>query len=123
MSTRARPSCLAVNRQFKRQTDLIRIADNILTDGLDRFTGSGCSRRHGSSVPGPLEVRKRATMRRMVNLAHVGCRGAIDPGLLLGQGSKRWPWHTPAATTVQDAAQQAEDCRHQLWRLMKELLI
>ena len=127
MSTRRQLGCLAVNRQFKPRMDHIWITDNILNDALYCLTCFGFSKRHGSSLPGPLEARRRAAKRRMMNLSEVGSRGAIDSGLLAGlnseQGSRSWQWQTPTVTAVRESISQAEDCKEILQRLMEKILM
>ena len=72
--------------------DYVWISEDVLNGAVERFTHSRCSRRHVGHVPGPLEARKRATKRRMMNLAPVGWGTwgtGIDPSLLSGF---RQPW-------------------------------
>ena len=85
----------ACNRIFRSRLsssygESIWISDDLLSEALHRFTYT--QRRHGSSVPGPLEARKRATKRKNTSLASVAGNGApFDVGVLLGPG-KQQPW-------------------------------
>ena len=65
-------------------TDHIWISDDILDPALHRFMRCRVQVRHGSCIPGPLEARKRATKRRLMNLAQAGGGGAIDSASLAG---------------------------------------
>jgi hypothetical protein len=78
-----------------RSSDSIWISDALLAESIQRFTSK--YRRHGSSVPGPLEARKRgATRRKNGGLAAVGRGGPqIDPIALFGPGHKVEWWNSP----------------------------
>ena len=63
--------------------DHVWISDDILARIFCRFAFG--QRRHGSSVPGPLEARKRLARRKNTDLARGGVSGpAIDIGALFG---------------------------------------
>jgi hypothetical protein len=63
--------------------DHVWISDDILARTFRRFAFG--QRRHGSSIPGPLEARKRLARRKNTDLARVGGSGAaIDIGALFG---------------------------------------
>lgn len=84
-----------VPRPLESPTDHIWISDDILNRTLHSFSLCRIQSRHGSSTPGPLEARKRATKRRIVNLAQAGEGRGIDPGFLAGlrgleQGGRQW---------------------------------
>lgn len=68
---------------LKIPTDHVWISDDILNGALRSFALCRTHNRHGSSTPGPLEARKRAAKRRLMNIAPA--RGtAIEPGFLSG---------------------------------------
>ncbi|KAI9792991.1 MAG: hypothetical protein M1833_000978 [Piccolia ochrophora] len=85
----------------------IWITDEILADGYEAFARA-CSlplppcARHGSSVPGPLEARRRLAKRRMTSVPSI--EGAsLDPGGLweavAGSIEGRWTWEPPTPTS------------------------
>jgi hypothetical protein len=71
----------------------IWISDALLAESIQRFT---CvHRRYGSSVPGPLEARRRAKGRKNTSLASVGSGGpAIEVEVLFGPRRKVEWWNT-----------------------------
>ncbi|MCJ1248470.1 hypothetical protein MMC30_005688 [Trapelia coarctata] len=77
----------------------LSIGDDYLNALLHQFTISEPCVRHGSSVPGPLEARKRQAKRKMMNLAPVEGGGSIDNGALMGMGKsfseKELKWELP----------------------------
>lgn len=80
----------------------IWISDDILDRALRRFLLLRCSRRRGSSVPGPFEAQRRANKRRMMGLATVGApEGTYDPGLFGAsfgrKDQQKWQWQAPTA--------------------------
>lgn len=81
-----RPVCSLTipNRPVKGSTDYIWISDDVLTRAFQRFALSQTSKRHGSFTPGPLEARKRAAKRRMMNIARTGGTQPVHPGILSG---------------------------------------
>lgn len=77
------------------------ISEATLDNAIQRFSHARISRRHVGLAPGPLEARKRAAKRRMMNLAQVGCGGRFDPSLLPGYGATReegWHWQGPTVS-------------------------
>ena len=77
-------------------TDHVWIGEDLLDSTLRQFVNKRQWIRNSSSVPGPLEARKRAAKRRMVNVAPAAGSAAIDPTLLLGMGKEsqtgNWQW-------------------------------
>jgi hypothetical protein len=97
---------LSIGRPVLQQSPAstsIWISDFLLAEPIQRFT---CvHRRHGSSVPGPLEARRRATRRRSTSLASVGPNGPpIDVGSLFGPGRSCEWWNIPNSSAPQAAA-------------------
>jgi hypothetical protein len=75
------PAC----RNKAQADNCIWISDEILSTTFERFAarkptrqGLGC-RRHGSSVPGPLEARRRLAKRKMMSLSTPGATGSHPP--------------------------------------------
>ena len=81
----------------------IWIPDSLLAESLHRVT---CRhRRHGSSVPGPLEARKRATRRKNTNLASSGQGGPqIEVVSMFGPGVKQEWWTSGSPEAVPPAS-------------------
>ncbi len=57
----------------------IWISETTLDNVIQRFSQARTQRRHVGLAPGPLEARKRAAKRRMMNLAKVGGGGGFGP--------------------------------------------
>ncbi|KAL8949345.1 MAG: hypothetical protein Q9222_004531 [Ikaeria aurantiellina] len=88
--------------------DHIWISDDVLNYALNRFSHLRVSRRHGSSIPGPLEARKRAARRRLTDLASTGGGSNLHPGFLAGLNhgqdyEQGWQWQSPSTVKRQDA--------------------
>lgn len=99
-----RRACYYLPPQYPRTaTNYNWISDELLNNVYQCFTQSRIPRRHGSSVPGPLEAQRRATKRRMMGLAIAGGGelGAIHPPFLAGLNSGRdvygWKWQPPTS--------------------------
>lgn len=90
--------------QLKTPRNAIWISDDLFNSALRRFVLLAVSRRHGSYVPGPLEARRRAAKRRIMNLAEAGGE-TIDPGFLAGNNpghnSWNWQWQGPTGPVLQ----------------------
>ena len=92
---------------LKAPKNFVWISDEFLNNEFNHFARGINFRRHVGLVPGPLEARKRAAKRRMVNLAQVGGAGELDPSLLgapgYAPGQNGWQWQSPAAPATKDA--------------------
>ena len=91
---------------LRAPTDYVWISEEVLNNAINHFSRGITFRRHVGAVPGPLESRKRAAKRRMVNLVQVGGVGEIDPSVF---GSPRsvpsqngWQWQSPMAPASKD---------------------
>ncbi|KAK4556367.1 hypothetical protein LTR86_006511 [Recurvomyces mirabilis] len=86
----------------------IWITDEALAEAFSRFvrvSHAHNARRHGCTLPGPMEARRRHAKRRMGLAATVAAGGgpqAIDMGALFGLGArppvqpeKSWSWEPP----------------------------
>lgn len=96
MSLRRHVCCLPLRLNVPK--DHIWISEDVLDSAIHRFAYGRVSRRHVGLAPGPLESRKRATKRRMMNLAQVGGGGVVDPNVLAGLGAPErvdWRWQSP----------------------------
>ncbi|KAK2800966.1 hypothetical protein FQN50_007941 [Emmonsiellopsis sp. PD_5] len=81
----------ALQQHGTARTDYVWISDDILSDTFFRFAKH--HRRHGSSVPGPLEAQKRAARRRHVDIARMGCPAPpVDVGVLFGKPAQNAQW-------------------------------
>ncbi|KAL9610079.1 MAG: hypothetical protein Q9167_005187 [Letrouitia subvulpina] len=84
----------------------IWISDDILNQVLHSYLYLRSTRRHVSSVPGPLEARKRATKRRMVNVSPAATHSDVELPFWgrFGQAAERqkwqwqWQWQEPKST-------------------------
>ena len=87
--------------------DYVWISEEALNHAFNHFSRGTTFRRHVGAVPGPLEARKRAAKRRMVNLAQVGGTGETDPSVFGGPGSAHgqngWQWQSPTAPATKVA--------------------
>ena len=126
MSFKRQMCYLAVPRQLKSHPDQLGITEDILSNVIWRDTLSEFSRRHGSSVPGPLEARRRAAKRRLMNLASPAAAGVIEqsfqPGVNSGLATG-WQWQTPSIPASQEPVLQVEDGTHILSQSIKQMLI
>lgn len=119
MSFRRQLCCLAVPRRVKAPAPTeyyLWITDDIFNDSLSRFALAALSRKHGSFVPGPLEARRRAAKRRMVNLAKT-CGGVVKEPIPFSEMnpdhySKEWQWQSPSVPLVPVCPQQGQECKH-----------
>lgn len=76
-----------------QHSNAIWISDELLAESIDRFTG--VHRRYGSSVPGPLEARRRSTRRKNTSLASTAYGAPpIEVGALFRPGNKTEWWST-----------------------------
>lgn len=78
--------------------DHIWVGEDVLNNAMQHFAHGRVPRRQVGLAPGPLEARKRATRRRMMNLAQIGGGGGIDPSVLPGLGAPgrvEWKWQCP----------------------------
>ena len=68
------------------------ISDDVLNDALHRFLH--IQKRNGSSIPGPLESRRRASKRKNTHLAYQAGQGApIEVTNLFGPGKQQLWWN------------------------------
>lgn len=81
-------------------TDYVWISDELVVKHFQRFATQ--HKRHGSSVPGPLEARKRLARRRNTSLASSTISGGpVDFGTIMGSAS--WNdnhWRAPGARVI-----------------------
>ena len=100
--------------------DYVWSSEEVLNNAINHFSRGITFRRHVGAVPGPLEARKRAAKRRIVNLAQVGGAGEIDPSVVGGLGSALgqnvgWQWQSPTAP----ATKNTEGVEVLLWSIAR----
>lgn len=103
MSLRRHVCCLPFRLNVPK--DHIWISEEVLDSAIHRFAHGRVPRRHVGLAPGPLEARKRATKRRMMNLAQVEGGGSFDSSVLPGLGTPErvgWRWQSPTPLTSQE---------------------
>ncbi len=86
--------------RLKTPNSHIWISEAILDNVIQRFSHAKFPRRHVGLAPGPLEARKRAAKRRMMNLAELEGGGGFDPSLIPGFGTAPetgWQWQSPTS--------------------------
>ena len=84
----------------------LNIPKDVLDNAMHLFALGRLPRRHVGLAPGPLEARKRATKRRMMNLAQVEGGGGFDPSVLPGRGAPErvdWRWQGPTPLEPQES--------------------
>ncbi|MCJ1474130.1 hypothetical protein MMC13_002788 [Lambiella insularis] len=88
-----------VQQRLGCNSSYIWVSDELLSNVFHRFTISKKCLRHGSSLPGPLEAKRRLTKRRMMNLASRGVDASIDGAAILGMhepwSQKNLEWEPP----------------------------
>src|SRR4051812_21233344 len=96
------PACRrAVQSQISGSSEALWITDEVLAIAFNRFTlyTLPYGKRFGSSVPGPLEARRRLAKRRIMNLSASSGAQVYDIGGLWGTngaiGGKDWTWEAP----------------------------
>ena len=102
MSLRRQVCCLPLH--INAPKDHVWISEDVLDSAMHRFAHGKIPRRHVGLAPGPLEAQKRATKRRMVNLAQVGGGADFDPSVLRGLGAPKraeWKWQAPTPALPQ----------------------
>ena len=99
-------------RQIEARKDHIWICEDVLNSVLRQFAHRQAYRRNVSFFPGPLEARKRASKRRMVNVAPAADSSALDPSLLAGLGKHgqggNWHWQRPSQTSDKSLESQSQ---------------
>ncbi|GAB7356138.1 hypothetical protein MBLNU459_g6734t1 [Dothideomycetes sp. NU459] len=107
---RCRAECCrrAASRILPPRAPHVWVADDDLAHAFARFVSlSGTPRRHGSSVPGPLESRRRLAKRRMMGFAAAAPPPPMpDFGSLFGTTPIDVPalWRAPAASRTPESA-------------------
>ena len=90
-----------IQQPFSSTQVYLWISDEILFEAFHHFTLSTPCIRRGSSIPGPLEARKRSANRRMTSQTFIGVGPSLDAGPLLGMGgrltSKDLLWEPPSS--------------------------
>jgi hypothetical protein len=92
---------LAVQRGIRATSEAVWITDDVLSKALQRFCLiRRSSKRDASSVPGPMESRRRIGKRRIANLSEAVQTPGQDFGALWGMGGalerQQWQWEAPS---------------------------
>lgn len=101
------PACSrAVQRQIRTPCDSLWISDELLSSTFQRFClVTPPVRRNGSSVPGPLECRRRLGKRRITGLSEAVRLPIQDFGALWGISGaadrNQWQWEAPSIPSSQ----------------------
>ncbi|KAI9642199.1 hypothetical protein NHQ30_009001 [Ciborinia camelliae] len=81
MLPRPSTSCRRLKHHLTTSFEYVWISDEDLCNAFQRFCGtSNIIRRHGSSVPGPMESRRRLGRRRMGHVTEMTQASMYDPG-------------------------------------------
>ena len=90
--------------RLRAPKDYVWTSDDGFDNAINHFARGRTFRRQVGLAPGPLEARKRAAKRRMVDMAQVKGGGQIDPSLLGGTGyapsQNGWQWQSPMPPSI-----------------------
>ncbi|OHE97847.1 hypothetical protein CORC01_06882 [Colletotrichum orchidophilum] len=88
--------CRAVQQHFPAPSDNVWITDGLLASAFERYCHvSRLTRRKSSSVPGPLENRRRLGKRRMAEL-HLDGHSTLPPWAIeFPVDLSQWKWQPP----------------------------
>jgi HPt (histidine-containing phosphotransfer) domain-containing protein len=91
----------AVHRSIRARSEAIWITDDVLSRALQRFCLIALPlQRNASSVPGPMESRRRIGKRRIAHLSEAFNTTGQDFGLLWGltgaSDRQQWEWEAPS---------------------------
>ncbi|KZL82426.1 fungal specific transcription factor domain containing protein [Colletotrichum incanum] len=88
--------CRAVQQQIRAPLDNIWITDGVLASAFERYCHvSRLARRKSSSVPGPLENRRRLGKRKMTDL-HMNTQPTLPPWTIdFPVDLSQWKWQPP----------------------------
>ena len=94
-----------LHHRIKNSGDYIWISDKALDHAIQRFSHIRISRRHVGLAPGPLEARKRASKRRMMNLAQAGDGAPPEFDLFPWTEippQNGWQWQSPSPALLNE---------------------
>ncbi|OTA92119.1 hypothetical protein M434DRAFT_396672 [Hypoxylon sp. CO27-5] len=115
----------AAHRHIRPQTDSIWVPEALLATAFERYcVTSRTIARHGSSVPGPMESRKRTGKRRMGEIS-LGQSHSASPlwGLENLADLTQWQWKPPLSPDARLKQHQVENTQKwSLSRAMRTLL-
>ncbi|KAI0141088.1 hypothetical protein F4776DRAFT_653774 [Hypoxylon sp. NC0597] len=116
----------AAHRHIRPQTDSIWIPEALLATAFERYcVTSRTIARYGSSVPGPMESRKRTGKRRMGEVS-LGQSHSASPlwGLENLADLTQWQWKPPLSSDARLRQHQAENTQKwSLARVLRNLLL
>lgn len=115
----ARSSRAAI-RQVWTPLQNVWITDSILTAAFERYCNvSRLSRRKSSSVPGPLENRRRLGKRRMTGLYSNEFQPTLPPWMLeFPVDLSQWTWSAPTSAEARKERAANPPLPTRLWRLL-----
>lgn len=101
MPPRSPARCLLAQQRPRSSNQAVWVRDDLLVAVFQSFCGKHAnSKRHGSSVPGPMECRRRAGKRRLSAFAEAPPTPLIDVGTLWGYPTavdrSQWQWQPPS---------------------------
>ncbi|KAL9946744.1 hypothetical protein D7B24_008362 [Verticillium nonalfalfae] len=97
MPTRPTARCCRAVKHLRAPLDNVWITDSVLASAFERYChASRLSRRNSSSVPGPLENRKRLGKRRITGLYSADFQPTLPPWLIeFPADLTQWKWSPP----------------------------
>ncbi|KAK1600066.1 uncharacterized protein LY79DRAFT_504054 [Colletotrichum navitas] len=95
--------CRAVQQQIGAPLDNIWITDGVLASAFERYCHvSRLARRKSSSVPGPLENRRRLGKRRMTDM-HINSQPTLPPWAIeFLPDLRQWTWQPPTKRSSEE---------------------
>ncbi|KAM0275752.1 hypothetical protein ACHAQH_007438 [Verticillium albo-atrum] len=118
MPTRPTARCCRAAKHLRAPLDNIWITDSVLASAFERYCHvSRLSRRNSSSVPGPLENRKRLGKRRITGLYSADFQPTLPPWLIeFPADLTQWKWFPP--TEPASRLKLEESPPQQSWSLL-----
>ncbi|KAK7924933.1 hypothetical protein PG985_006987 [Apiospora marii] len=107
--------CRAINRRLLGQHDCVWVPESALSAAYERYCSASriAFRRHGSSVPGPLESRKRQNKRQMGELTFGHAHGSAPLWDLENLPDlTQWKWKPP----TERRNRQTVQAERNLWK-------
>ncbi|OLN82057.1 hypothetical protein CCHL11_08680 [Colletotrichum chlorophyti] len=110
--------CRAVQHQIRAPLDNVWITDGVLANAFERYCHvSQLARRKSSSLPGPLESRRRLGKRKMTDL-HMDTQSTLPPWASdFPIDLSQWKWQPPTLRSSEEkrALQSQREPSEQSW--------
>ncbi|KAM0332593.1 hypothetical protein ACHAQA_002877 [Verticillium albo-atrum] len=118
MPSRPTARCCRAAKHLRAPLDNIWITDSVLASAFERYCHvSRLSRRNSSSVPGPLENRKRLGKRRITGLYSADFQPTLPPWLIeFPADLTQWKWFPPTEPAVRMKAEESP--QQKSWSLL-----